>query len=223
MSRVLRGTQDGLVPGPCLLLSRWLSWAPDLGCVTFHESYTLQQKRLLKDPPVMPQVSDQQLSIPAPYPGASSRGSLESRVTPATKCLANILPQSQRQVQGFHKVNTSPCHSALTAVCRSLSLDVRRPGTVSNTHNLRAKEHFTVGQVSHARTNHGLFLACRPLCLLMLSPAPGLPPSPPGHCSNIKNLDQNREGKTLTSFLATHFSQPPRLCRAKMNGNTINL
>ena len=122
MSRVLRGTQDGLVPGPCLLLSRWLSWAPDLGCVTFHESYTLQQKRLLKNPPVMPQVSDQQLSIPAPYPGASSRGSLESRVTPATKCLANILPQSQRQVQGFHKVNTSPCHSALTAVFRSLSL-----------------------------------------------------------------------------------------------------
>ena len=122
MSRVLRRTQDGLVPGPCLLLSRWLSWAPDLGCVTFHESYTLQQKRLLKDPPVMPQVSDQQLSIPAPYPGASSRGSLESRVTPATRCLANTLPQSQRQVQGFHKVNTSPCHSALTGVFRSLSL-----------------------------------------------------------------------------------------------------
>lgn len=88
----------------------------------------------------------------------SSRGSLESRVTPATKCLANTLPQSQRQVQGFHKVNTSPCHSALMAVFRSLSLDVRRPGTESNTHNLRAKEHFTVGQVSRARTNHGLFL-----------------------------------------------------------------
>ena len=173
MSRVLRQTQDGLVPGPCLLLSRWLSWAPDLGCVTFHESYTLQQKRLLKDPPVMPQVSDQQLSIPAPYPGATSRGSLESRVTPATKCLANILPQSQRQVQGFHKVNTSPCHSALMAVFRSLSLDVRRPGTASNTHNLRAKEHFTVGQVSHARTNHGLFLGLQASLPAYAQPCPG--------------------------------------------------
>ena len=66
------------------------------------------------------------------------------------------------------------------------------------------------------------FWACRPLCLLMLSPAPGLPLSSPGHCSNIRNLHQNREGKTLTSFLTTHFSQPPSLSRAKMSGNTIN-
>ena len=130
MRRVLRGTQDGLVPGPCLLLSRWLSWAPDLGCVTFHESYTLQQKRLLKDSPVMPQVYDQQLSIPAPYSGASSRGLLESRVTPATKCLANTLPQSQRQVQGFHKVNTSPCHSALTAAWGWCTGTTQRDGMV---------------------------------------------------------------------------------------------
>ena len=161
MSRVLRRTQDGLVPGPCLLLSRRPSWAPDRGGVTFHESYTLQPKGLLKDPPTTQQVSDQQLSIPAPYPGASSRGSLESRVTPATKCLANTLAQSQRQIQGFHKVNTSPCHSALTAVFRSLSLDMRWPGTASNTHTLRAKGHFTVGQVSCARTNHSLFLGLR--------------------------------------------------------------
>lgn len=157
-SHALRPAQDGLVPAPCLPHSRKPGLAPDHGGVTFHESCTLKQNGLLLGPLMMPQVSDQQLSIPAPYPGASSRGSLESRVTPATKCLANTLPQSQRQVQGFHKVNTSPCHSALMAVFRSLSLDVRRPGTESNTHNLRAKEHFTVGQVSRARTNHGLFL-----------------------------------------------------------------
>ena len=115
-------------------------------------------EELLKCPPTMPQVSDQQLSVPAPYPGASPGDSLESRVTPAAKCLANTLPQTQRQVQGFHKVNTSPSRSALTAVFRSLSLGVRRPGTASNTHALRAKGHFTVGQGSRARINSGLFL-----------------------------------------------------------------
>ena len=95
---------------------------------------------------------------------------------PATRCLANTLPQSQRQVQGFHKVNTSPCHSALTAVFRSLSLDVRRPGTASNKHNLRAKEHFIVGQVSHARTNHGLFLGLQASLPAYAQPRPR--PSP---------------------------------------------
>ena len=43
------------------------------------------------------------------------------------------------------------------------------------------------------------FWACRPLCLLMLSPAPGLPLSAPGHCFNIRNLDQNR-GKNANQF-----------------------
>lgn len=41
------------------------SWTlvPDSGGVTFHESCILKQKVLLKDPPMIPQVSDQQLSI----------------------------------------------------------------------------------------------------------------------------------------------------------------
>ena len=67
----------------------------------------------------------------------------------------------------------------------------------------------------------GLSACQRPHWLLTLSPAPGLPPTPPDTLSTSGSLDQNREGKTLTSFVTTHFSQPPRPSRAKTSGDAI--
>ena len=44
------------------------------------------------------------------------------------------------------------------------------------------------------------FWACRPLCLLTLSPAPSLPSSPPGHGSNIGESGPEQRGKNTSWF-----------------------
>ena len=97
-------------------------------------------------------------------------------------------------------MNTSPCHSALTDVFRNLSLDVRRPGTASNTHNLRAKGHFTVGQVSHARTNHGLFLGLQASLPAHAQPRPWPSPITPWTLFQHEELGPEQRGENTNEF-----------------------
>ena len=49
------------------------------------------------------------------------------------------------------------------------------------------------------------FWACGPLCLPMHSLAPSLPPSPPGHCSNIGQFGPEQRGKNTDKFLNNTF------------------
>ncbi|CAM9135764.1 unnamed protein product [Rangifer tarandus platyrhynchus] len=51
--------------------------------------------------------------------------------------------------------------------------------------------------------------------------APSLPHHPLVTDPTSGSLDQNREGKTLSRFLITHFSQPPRHSRAKTSGDAL--
>ena len=44
------------------------------------------------------------------------------------------------------------------------------------------------------------FWACGPLCLQMHSPAPSLTLSPPGHCSNIREIGSEQRGKNINQF-----------------------
>lgn len=122
----------------------------------------------------------------------------------------------------FHKLNTSPCCSAPTAVSKEPN-----SGYGAARHHVQhmlCEPRYTLQQGRvNCRTGlrsvsgpAGLSLCPESSQLLDTQPHPtAFPHQSPGHCSNIGSLDQNREGKNTNRFPNNISHQAPRPSRAK--------
>ena len=209
MSRVLRQAQDRLVPEPCMPLSRRPSWAPDLGGggVTFHapcsrkgSSWVRQQchkflisswasQLPIQGPlPTLGQEADWKAGSPKPpsalqthYPKIKDKYKVSSRWTPA---LVTLPSQLYLGACLWTWGNQAPHPTPTLWEPR----DTLQEGKGHMQGNITAR-----------------FWACGPLCLPMHSLAPSLPPSPPGHCSNIGQFGPEQRGKKTDKFLNNTF------------------
>ena len=205
------------------------SWAlaPVHGGVTFHELCTLKQKVLLKDPPRIPQVSDQQLSISnyrsMGFPKMLSRKRGHSLHPPRALQTHDPKPKDKyRFPQGEQQPFLLCPHSFIDEPVFGHDADrqcVQHAGLVSK-----------AAVYSPARTHQGLFLGLGDSlpaggltgCLRSALP-PAFSHHPVDTVPTSGSLDQNKEGKILTGVPTTHFSQAPRHSRANASGNTIIL